>query len=118
MDVKSKFIRDYEVTSASVHDSNAFEELLDKQNTSGDVWADSAYRSEEKIDFLKKHGFREHLQRKGCRNKKLTEWEKRGNHTRSKIQSRAEQAFGVQAQKAGNLILRTTVYLSRLRSGF
>ena len=107
VDVKSKFIRDYEVTSASVHDSNVFEELLDKQNTSGDVWADSAYRSEEKIDFLKEHGFREHLQRKGCRNKKLTEWEKRGNHTRSKIRSRVEHIFGVQAQKAGNLILRT-----------
>ena len=107
VDAKNKFIRDYEVTSASVHDSNIFEKLLNQQNTSKDVWADSAYRSAEKIDFLKEHGFREHLQRKGCRNKKLTKWEIQGNHTRSKIRSRVEHVFGVQTQKAGNLILRT-----------
>jgi len=107
VDAKNKFIRDYEITSASVHDSNVFETLLNQQNTSKDVWADSAYRSAAKIEFLKERGFREHLQRKGCRNKKLTEWEKQGNHTRSKIRSRVEHIFGVQAQKAGNLILRT-----------
>jgi len=89
------------------HYSNVFEALLDQQNTCKDVWADSAYRSTTKIAFLKEHGFREHLQRKGCRNKKLTEREKQGNYTRLKIRSRVEHVFGVQAQKAGNLILRT-----------
>jgi len=36
----------------------------------------------------------------------LTEREKRGNHTRSKVRSRIEHIFGVQAQRAGSLILR------------
>ncbi|MCK5681982.1 IS5 family transposase [bacterium] len=107
VDVKNKFIRDYEVTSASVHDSNVFESILDERNTSKDVWADSAYRSKDKLDFLKEQSYRGHLQRKGCRNKKLTEWEKQGNHTRSKIRSRVEHIFGAQTQKAGNLILRS-----------
>ncbi len=115
VDVKNKLIRDYKVTSASVHDSNVFEELLDYHNTSRAVWADSAYRSGEKLEFLKEHGFREHLQRKGCRNKKLTEREKQGNRTRSKIRSRIEHIFGVQAQKAGNLILRT-IGIARARA--
>jgi len=115
VDVKSKFIRDYDVTDASVHDSNVFEELLDDSNTRRAVWADSAYRSEEKLDLLKERGYREHLQRKGCRNKKLTAREKQGNRTRSKTRSRVEHIFGVQIQKAGNLILRT-IGIARARA--
>jgi len=107
VDVKHKLIRDYEVSPASVHDSQVFEQLLDQDNSSRDVWADSAYRSEEKLRELKKRKFREHLQRKGCRHKPLTDRETRGNRTRSRIRSRVEHIFGVQAMRAGDLILRT-----------
>jgi len=106
VDVKHKLIRDYEVTPASVHDSQVFEELLDEDNSSRDVWADSAYRSEEKLGELKKRNYREHLQRKGCWHKKLTQREAQGNRTRSRIRSRVEHVFGVQAKRAGNLIVR------------
>jgi len=106
VDVKHKLIRDYEVTPASVHDSQVFEGLLDEDNSSRDVWADSAYRSEEKLKELKKRRYREHLQRKGCRHKKLTDREAQGNRTRSRIRSRVEHVFGVQAKRAGNLIVR------------
>ena len=106
VDVKHKLIRDYEVTPASVHDSQVFEELLDEDNSSRDVWADSAYRSEEKLRELKKRKYREHLQRKGCRHKKLTERETQGNRTRSRIRSRVEHVFGVQAKRAATLIVR------------
>jgi IS5 family transposase len=108
IDVKHKLIRAYEVTPASTHDSHIFEELLDESNSSRDVWADSAYRSDEKLAELAKRRYREHIQRKGCRHKKLTDREKKGNHRRSKIRSRVEHVFGVQAQRAGNLLLRTT----------
>lgn len=107
IDVEHKLIRDYEVTPASVHDSQVFEALLDEDNSSRDVWADSAYRSEEKLEELGKRRFRDHLQRKGCKYKKLTEWEKKGNRTRSRIRSRVEHVFGVQAMRAGDLIIRT-----------
>lgn len=107
IDVKHKLVRTYGVTPAAVHDSTVFEELLDEKNSSRAVWTDSAYRSQEKLKKLEERGFREHLQRKGNRNKKLTEREKQGNHTRSKIRSRVEHVFGVQAQRAGNLLVRT-----------
>ena len=106
VDVEHKFIREYTVTSAKVHDSNIFEELLDQNNSSKDVWADSAYRSRDAIEMLKANGYREHLQRKGTRSRKLTKWEQQGNRTRSRIRSRVEHIFGVQTQRAGNLILR------------
>jgi len=104
--VKHKFIRTYKVTSANVHDSNVFEELLDPKNTSQDVWADSAYRSEDAIENLRANGYREHLQRKGSRSRKLTNWGQQENRTRSRIRSRVEHIFGVQAQRTGNMILR------------
>lgn len=107
VDAKNKLIRNYAVTEASLHDSQAFEGLLDPTNSSRDVWADSAYRSKDTLDKLEQGGFRERLQRKGYRHKKLTEREKKGNHTRSKIRSRIEHVFGIQAQRAGRLIVRT-----------
>lgn len=107
IDAEHKFIRKYKVTDAAAHDSNVFEELLDMKNSSRDVYADSAYRSDEKLEMLDKKGYREHIQRKGCRHKPLTEWEKQGNHTRSRIRSRIEHVFGVQTQMAGRLIIRS-----------
>ena len=107
VDVKNKLIRSYEVTDASVHDSNIIHELLEVPNSSCDVWADSAYKSGTTEKELMENGFRPHLQRKGCRYHKLTDWEKMGNHTRSKIRCRVEHVFGVQTQMAGNLILRS-----------
>jgi len=106
VDVKHKLIRKYEVTEASVHDSQIFEEILDRENSSRDVYADSAYRSEDQIARLKEAGYREHIQRKGYRNNKLTWWERQGNRTRSRIRSRIEHVFGVQAQTAKDVIVR------------
>ena len=107
VDVEHKLIRDYEVTPASVHDSNIFEQLLDGNNSSRDVWADSAYDSADRREALNELGFRGHLQRKGCRYKKLTQRRIQGNHKRAKVRSRVEHIFGIQAMRAGSLLIRT-----------
>jgi IS5 family transposase len=108
VDVKHKLIRSYAVTDASVHDSRVFDELLkERSNTSAFVYADSAYRSKESIALLKERGFRERMQRKGCRHRRLTEREKQGNKTRAKIRCRIEHVFGVMAMMAKNLVVRT-----------
>ncbi len=70
-------------------------------------YADSAYRSEEREAELKALKFRAHLQRKGCRGRSLTSWEKQGNRTRSKTRLRIEHVFGAMVQRAGNVILST-----------
>lgn len=107
VDVKHKLIREYDVTDASVHDSNVFESILDRDNTSRNVYADSAYRSQETIDKLTADKWRSRIQRKGVRGKKLTSWEIQGNRTRSRTRSRIEHVFGVMAMRAGTLIVRT-----------
>ena len=106
VDVKYKLIRSFEVTSAEVHDSRKFEELL-SENTSRDVYADSAYRSAESLAKLKELGYRAHLQRKGQKNHSLTKLEKQGNRTRSRSRSRVEHVFAAQLQRAGQLVVRT-----------
>lgn len=106
IDVGHKFIRSYEVTDASVHDSQVFTELLDPDNTSNDVWADSAYRSEESLQELAQQGFQEHLQVKGNRHRKLTDEERQANRTRSKTRSRVEHVFGVMAMRTGSTLMR------------
>lgn len=97
IDHDNKLIRDYDVTDASIHDSQVFEDLLDERNTSKDVWADSAYRSAEKEAYLKEKGYRSRIQRKGKRNQPLSKREQQGNRTRSKVRSRVEHVFGAQS---------------------
>nr|WP_321466985.1 transposase [uncultured Desulfobulbus sp.] len=71
VDVKYKFIRSFAVTDAALNDSQMSEQLF-TDNTSKDIWADSAYRSEGRLNNLAEDGCREHIQRKGARNRPLT----------------------------------------------
>ena len=114
VDVKYKFIRAWQVTAANVHDSQVFEDIL-AENTSRDVYADSAYLSEASQERLKALGYRAHIQRKGQKNHPLSAWEKQGNRTRSRIRSRVEHVFGAQLQRAGTLLVRC-IGLARARA--
>ena len=107
VDVENKVIRKYEVTDASVHDSQVAEKVVDHTNTSGKVYADSAYRSRKFLIFLWCYGLSERINRKARRDHPLTTNEKRGNKTKSKVRARVEHVFGAQLRRAGDLILRS-----------
>lgn len=102
VDNKHKLIRDFEVTSAEVHDSNVFEELL-TENTSKDVWADSAYHSEEHEQFLEAMGYRSQVNKKGKRGKPLTERDQKANTRKSRVRVRVEHVFGSMTNEQGGL---------------
>jgi len=93
-DVKYKLIRKYKRTSAETHDSQPFPDLIDKKNNSKSVWADSAYSSEDTEEMLKQKHYRSNINRKGCRNKSLSEFQVKLNHKKSKIRCRVEHVFG------------------------
>lgn len=107
VDVKNKMIRRYTVTSAEVHDSQQSSELLDENNSNRDVYGDSAYPSQDFKDELEERGFRDRLNRKGQRSKPLTENQKRGNRTKSRIRCRVEHVFGAIKQCCGPVMVRT-----------
>ena len=105
VDNEHKLIRNYEVTSAEVHDSNVFEELL-TENSAKDVWADSAYRSEEAELNLQVMGYRSHVHKKGSRDKPLSERDQTANKRKSKVRARVEHVFGSITNEQGGLYSR------------
>jgi len=107
VDARSKLIRGYEVTDASVHDSRVFEGILDEDNGGEGVWADSAYRSKEKEKILKEKGYRSHIHRKGSRSKSLGRWAKYANRIYSVVRVRVEHVFGAQSNDMGGRLLRS-----------
>jgi IS5 family transposase len=91
VDSRSKLIDDFTVTSASVHDSQALEELI----AEGDpvTYVDSAYTGApcEQV-FAEKRVEAKPIER-AWRNKPLDGRQRRSNHARSKIRVRVEHVF-------------------------
>ena len=103
-----KLVHSYEVTDASVHDSRVFEELLDQSTdvhgNKRTVYADSAYRSQEKEATLAAENILSRICEKGARNHPLTEAQKASNKEKSKVRARVEHVFGAQAHMGGHLV--------------
>ena len=106
-DAKNKLIRRYDVSDASVHDSQKLDALLNKANTSADVYADSAYRSAETEAKLKARGFRSRIHRRGSRNHPLSDAQQEANRKKSRIRARVEHIFGAQENAPGGRLVRT-----------
>ena len=105
VDNAHKWVRDYEVTSAEVHDSQVFIELL-SDNTSADVWADSAYQGENNEISLAAMERRSPVHKKGNRHNPSSQRSKKSNARRSKIRARVEHVFGSLTNEQGGLYSR------------
>jgi IS5 family transposase len=115
VDRRHKLIREYEVSDASVHDSQKLDDLIDTQNTASDVWGDSAYRSADVESKLEDKGYRSHIHHKGRRNKPLTARQLKTNKSRSKVRVRVEHVFGFQQRAMGGKFIRT-IGMARART--
>ncbi|GHA19733.1 hypothetical protein GCM10007082_20520 [Oceanisphaera arctica] len=73
MNKRYKVIRAIETSTASVHDSRHFEQVLDPYNTSQNVYADRGYASQAREADLRQRGNRPEIQRKGARNRPLSD---------------------------------------------
>ena len=70
---KGKFIKKYTVTDASVHDSQALDDLLDEEDKGQDLYIDSAYTCEKQEETIAKYEMKNKVHEKGYRNAPLTE---------------------------------------------
>ena len=93
VDKQHKLIRQYTVTDAAVHDSQVLENVLLPVAAGRNVWADSAYRSEEIEARLKARHLRSKIHRKGYRQTPLTAQQQAHNRRRSRIRARAVAIF-------------------------
>lgn len=106
IDKTSKLIRRYKVTSANEHDVNHFVELLDDNNSSKAVYADSAYSSAGNIKKIEDLGYIDKTIKKAARNKELSKNTKKSNRRRSSRRARVEHVFGAIRVKAKDVTIR------------
>jgi transposase, IS5 family len=92
-DAASTLITDYEVTSASVHDSQVLFDLIDESCKGEALFADSAYASEEFAERLEGLEVQNYIHEKGYKNRPLSEVQKEMNKAKSSIRCRVEQIF-------------------------
>jgi IS5 family transposase len=106
-DVEYKLVRAYEVTAASVHDSNVFESLL-RPNPDPSAYGDSAYMSGDRVKTMLSPDspWLPCLNEKGYIGRPLTAGQRHANRERSRHRARVEHVFGAQCMRAGNLLLR------------
>lgn len=104
---KSKLISGYKVTDASVHDSQAVEDLIDKSDSHHELYADSAYSGEKIARLLEKKKIRNRIHEKGYSNTPLTEEQWERNRRKSKIRARVEHVFGYMTNSMRGIYLRT-----------
>jgi transposase, IS5 family len=64
IDRRHRLIRRWRVTDAARHDGALLAKLIDPNNTAGDVWADTAYRSQANEKFLAGRLLRSQIHRK------------------------------------------------------
>ena len=87
------------------------QDVLDTSNTASDVWADSAYRSQEIEEKLGRRGLKNRIHRRA--NRKLSEAQKAANTTRSKV--RARVSFSTLPFAGGARTFRAPAPLNALR---
>ena len=102
VDVDSKINTAYEVTSASVHDSQVFLDLIDNKDTN--IYADSAYTH---LATQLPKGTTANISEKGYRGHPLTEKQKESNRIKSKVRCRIEHVFGYMTGSMHGITVRS-----------
>ena len=103
------------MTDAAAYEGKLLREgLLDRTNTAGAVWGDTAYRSKANETFMAAHGFRSEVHRKKPKGKPMPERTRRANGRKSKVRACVEHVFADQKSRMG-LFIRT-LGLARART--
>ena len=100
------FIRGQAVTSATAADGHQLRRVFDTDNTSAEVWGDTAYRSESNEKWLAKKMLVSRIHRKKPKGKPMPKASARANARKSAIRARVEHVFAHQKNRFG-LFIRT-----------
>src|ERR1700733_13022357 len=106
-DQKNKFITDYDVTDASVHDSQAIVGLLTAEDEGQQVYADSGYVGQEINEEMVAKKVKPVVCEKGYRNHPLTDEQKASNKEKSKVRVRVEHIFGFVENSMNGSFIKT-----------
>jgi IS5 family transposase len=108
IDKGTKLITSHACTDASVHDSQVLESVLRDESLAGkEVWADSAYRSEEQEQSLKDSQHTSQIHERAYRGKPLSEAQQISNKAKSRVRARVEHVFGHMENSMGGIFVRS-----------
>ena len=117
IDKDTKLITRHACTDASVHDSQVLETVLREANIGGkELWADSAYRSQEQEQSLHNSAHESLINERAYRGKPLSEAQEISNKAKSRVRARVEHVFGHMENSMGGIFLRT-IGAARARVG-
>lgn len=102
------------MTSAAHSDGRQLRCVIDTNNTAGDVWADSAYRSKKNETWLARNMLTSRIHRRKPKGKPMPERIARANAAKSAVRARVEHVFAHQKNRYG-LFIRT-IGLARAQS--
>jgi IS5 family transposase len=105
-DRRHRLIRRWLVTDAAAHEGSRLGDLLDAGNTSGKVWADSAYRSRRNEALLAERMLVSHIHRKKPPHRPMPVRTARANAVKSAVRAHVEHIFAEQKARMG-LFVRT-----------
>lgn len=107
-DAAHQLLQDYVVTNAAVHDRQVIAQLLDytptEDGSQRPVYADSAYRAQDREQQLAKAELPSNIGAKGRRGHPLTAEQKQNNRNKSKVCARVEHIFGAQQHLGGHFV--------------
>jgi IS5 family transposase len=106
IDRRYGFIREAAVTSASEADGRMLRHLVAKENTSSEIWADSAYRSKKNERWLARNGHISRIHMRKPQGRPMPEATSRANARKSAVRARVEHVFAHQKNRFG-LFIRT-----------
>jgi len=91
VDSKTTMIHSVVATAANVHDSQVLEDLLHGEETR--VWGDSAYAGQQQVLHEQAPNAKDFTNKKGFRNRPLSEKDADKNRTKSKVRAKVEHPF-------------------------
>jgi len=103
-DNRYKLVRKIKVSTASEHDTTHFEDVLDPANTNRNILADKGYIDSEREVRLGQQGWRMHIQRKGSKDKPISDTQQLRNRRIAKTRARIEHVFAGLAQMGGKAL--------------
>ena len=106
IDREHGFIRSFKVTHAARHDGAMLREVVTRDNTGSDVWADTAYRSKKNEAWLKRHGRTSQIHRRKPNGRPMPERTSKANGRKSKVRALVEHVFAHEKHHMG-LFIRT-----------
>lgn len=98
---------------AAAYDGARLADVLDKENTASEVWADTAYRSKKNEKMLTKCGFQSRIHRKKPTARLMPQRMRIANARKSKVRAAVEHVFAHQKGLMG--IFVRTIGLARAK---